>query len=157
MKLNLTLLLSAILLTTASGCASQRHAEHKVEKEIKAVVIEKNVTLSETARDSIMKSDKFTDIQKSKLLDLQAKTQAENAILKEDIEKAKIVLIQTALEPKMNKREYSILKKRITTLERKKVENGFKAITEARNIIDPKMTVENRELVKAFMFNHLQE
>ena len=104
-----------------------------------------------------MKSDKLTEIQKNSLMELETKTHALNAALKEQIEKAKIVLIQTVLEPKMNQKEYSILKKKIVALEKKRMENGFKAITEARNIIEPKMNAENREMIKAYMFNHLQQ
>ena len=157
MKRNLKLLVTLFAVTSLSSCAGHRLAEQKIEQEIKEVSIEKNVSIGSTARDTIMKSDKLTEVQKNSLMELETKTHALNVALKEQIEKTKIVLIQTVLEPKMNQKEYSILKKKIVALEKKKMENGFKAITEARNIIEPKMNVENREMIKAYMFNHLQE
>ena len=157
MKMNLTLLASIVLLTTLTGCAEHKLAVQKVEKEIKEVVIVKNETSAEMAKNFIMKSDKLSEVQKQKLLQLEEKTHAQNVSLKEEIGKARMVLIQTALEPKMNVHEYSILKKKITILEKKRMENGFKAIADARDIIEPKTNTEGREVYKSYLYNHLQE
>ncbi|MBC7540435.1 MAG: hypothetical protein H7281_16545 [Bacteriovorax sp.] len=157
MKKILTLLAPVFLMVSLSSCAQHKIAEQKVEKEIKEVVIVKTEPAAVTARDFIMKSDKLTDVQKGKLLALQEKTHAQSVSLREEIEKTRVVLIQTVLEPKMNQHEYSILKKKITSLEKKRMENGFKAISEARNIIEPKQIVENREFYKSLIRNHLQE
>ena len=57
----------------------------------------------------------------------------------------------------MNVHEYSILKKKITILEKKRMEYGFKAIADARDIIEPKTNTEGREVYKSYLYNHLQE
>lgn len=155
MKKNFTLLAATILLTTFSSCAQHRLAEKKIETEMKEVPVEKSV--SETAKEFIMKSDKLSDAQKSKLLELQSKTHAKSQSLREEIEKTKMVMIQTVLEPKMNRHEYAILKKKIKTLENKRMENGFTAITEARSIIEPQKNAEDRIYFNHFMRTHLQE
>lgn len=157
MKRYLTLLVTVLALASLTGCAEHKVAEQKVEKEMKEVSIPAKETIAESAHDLIMKSDKLTDVQKKKLLELQEKTHTQSVSLTEQIEKAKMVLIQTVLEPKMNEHEYAILKKKISKLEKERMENGFKAMKEARNIIDPKKNVEGSQFYKAYLHSHLQE
>jgi hypothetical protein len=157
MKKNLTNLATLLLILTLSACAGQKSAEQKVNREIKEVVIPKTETLAESAREFIMKSDKLTEDQKTKLLALQEKMLAENSALREEIEKSRIVLIKTVLEPKMNQREYSLLKKKITKLENTRLSNSFKAVTEARNIISPKKYNEDHEFYKQYFNRSLHE
>ena len=145
-----------LVLASLASCATHK-AEKKVETEIKAVVIEKNVTVAQTAREFILKSDKLDEAKKKQLLELQDKTLAKGNALKEELEKTRMVLVQTVLAPKMSNKEFSILKKKIAKLEKERMENGFKAMTEARNIIDPKKNIENQEFYRAYLHNHLQE
>lgn len=157
MKRYLTLLVTVLAIASLTGCAQHKVAEQKVNQEIKETSVSKNGTAAESAHDFIMKSDKLNDVQKKKLLELQEKTHAKSVSLAEQIEKTKMVLMQTVLEPKMNEHEFSILKKKIAKLEKEKMDNGFKAIKEARNIINPKKNVEGREFYKAYLHSHLQE
>jgi hypothetical protein len=157
MKFNMKLLASLFLVASLSGCAQHKVADQRIEKEVKDMVIPTNKTVAETARDFIMNSNQLTDIQKTRLLDLQMKTQAQSTYLKEEIEKNRIVLIQTVLEPKMNQHKYLLLKKKITVLEKRKLENGFNAITIARNIIEPKDNTDAREFYRTIMSRQLQE
>ena len=160
MKTNLTLSSLALSFVLLTGCAQQKVAEQKVAQEIKAVVIQPHETVAETAREFIMKSKKLSDSQKNKLITLQEKTHLISAGLLEEIEKTKIVLAQTVLEPKMNVREFSILKKKLTKLEQKRMANSFKAISEARNIINPNFEPDHedeRDFNRIFLHNHLQE
>lgn len=150
-------IIAIVLVSTLSGCAAQKLAESKVDKEIKEVIVQENTGAAQSARDFIMKSDKFSQNQKEKLLALQEKNHAQTLALKEEIEKTKMVLMQTVLDPKMNETEFAILKKKITKLEKQKLEAGFKTISEARSIIEPKKNLENKEHYKAFLLNHLQE
>ena len=145
------------MIASLISCAQHKVAEQKVEREVKEVVITKNETVSETVREFIIKSNSLTEDQKTKLLDLQTKTHAQSLFLKEEIEKSRIVLIQTVLEPKMNEHEYRILKKKITALEKKKLENGFNAISVARNIIEPQKNIDKRNFYNAFMNRQIQE
>ncbi len=149
--------LPLIVALSLTGCAQQKVSEKKVDKEIKEVVIMENEKASDSTKDLVSKSDKLNEEQKRKLLDLQARTQTDIDSIRSEIEKTKLVLIKTILEPKMNVREYNILRKRITKLEEKRMDKGFKAMTEARNIIAPKSDSESREFYRAYMHRHIQE
>lgn len=158
MKRKMTVIIGSLLILSMAGCAEHKAAEKKVDNEMKEASLPKSETVAESARDMITKSKKLTEDQKKKLLSLEEKTYSKNAALQDEIVKAKIVLIQTVLEPKMNKHEYRILKKKIAKLEKERTENGFKAILEARDIIEPKMNAaEDRDFYKAYLHTHLQD
>ncbi len=157
MKSKMTVIISVLLVLSITGCAQHKAAEKNVEKEMKQVSVPKSETVAETAHDMIMNSNKLTADQKKKLLSLEEKTFAKNTAIKEELDRAKLVLIQTVLEPKMNKREYGILKKKITKLEKERMDNGFKAILEARGIIEPKADVDGKDFYKAYLHRHLQD
>lgn len=150
-----TILMSILLASVTIGCARQNVTEKSIDAEIKEVNLEKNQTMADTARDFILKSEKLSVEQKNKLIELQEKVTDKNIKIKEEIEKAKFLMVQTVLEPKMNAREYSILKKKIVNLEKERMENSFKAIKEARNIINPK-SVEDKDYYKIFYHRQLQ-
>lgn len=152
-----TMLAAFILIFTFLSCAQQKIVEQKVDRSIKETEVPKNESLAEVARNYITQSDKLTQDQKSKLLAIQEKFLLENQVLREEIEKSRLVLIQTVLEPKMNEKEYSLLKKKITKLENKRVGNSFKAVTEARNIIGPKKEKEDREFYRKIFNSSLRE
>lgn len=137
-----------------SGCAQQRIAKEKVENEIREVPPQ--TVKTETTREFIINSDKLSQVQKNQLLELQENFSARSSSLKEQIEKTKVVLIQTVLDPEMNEREFNILKKRITKLERERMQNGFDAIKEARNIIQPKTNGPAKDFYKAYVDDHMR-
>ncbi len=157
MKIEFKNILLAFIVLSLGSCAQHKTAQKKIDKEITEMVILKDESASETAKDFIQRSDKLTTEQKTKLLQLNESTTKLNQSIKEEIEKAKMLLVQTVLEPKMNSYEYAVLKKRITRLEKKKLENSFKAVTEARNIIEPKKNLGRSEFYKAFLHNHILE
>jgi hypothetical protein len=144
----LSLVIAALIF---SSCAQQKIAEQKVEREVKEIYIPKNLTAAEEARELILKSTVLNEAQKQLLLALQEKAVIERAILKDEINKTRFLLIQTVLEPKMNKRELNILKKKIASLEKKRIENSFNLITEARDIIEPQKSPEAHQ----FNMNYL--
>lgn len=157
MKNTMLLPLTILLTVSLAGCAGQHKAEKHIEQEMKAVKVEEKSTPGMTARESIANSTELSADQKAKLLALQEKTSAKINELKLEIEKAKFVLVQTALEPKMDRREYRTLKKKIAKLEKEKMDVGFKAIDQARDIIDPSATNKARTFNKAFINTHLLE
>jgi hypothetical protein len=145
------LLLSLIIL---SGCAQQKIAEGKIDKEVKAVVISKEITTDESTKNYIIKSDKLNDSQKIRLVDLQDNTKRLTGAVTEKIEKTKVVLLETVLEKKMSLREYDILKKKIVRLEKERVEIGFKALNEARNIINPRGDHDDFKYYSPYLHDH---
>lgn len=149
--LSLTTLAIALVL---SSCASTKTTEQKVEQEIKAVPVHK--TVDETVREQV-KASSLTQEQKDKLMALEEKALAERKAINEEIEKTKVVLVETALSPKMNEREFNILKKKIQTLDKQRMENGFRTLREVRKIIAPKaIAPEHQEIYKAVIENRLR-
>ena len=155
-KINL-LAMGLVLMGILGGCANQKAAEEKVEKKITEVPAIKALNYSEEARDFINKSEKLSADQKKLLLGIQEKAHLRSEQLKEEIEKVKVVLSQTIIEPKMNYREFGILKKKLTTLEKQRVENSLKAITEVRNVIEPVIPFSDRGYYDHFYHPHFQE
>lgn len=89
---------------------------------------------------------------------LEEKAHANRMAVTEEIEKAKVVLIHTVLAPKMNQREYSLLKKKITELDKKRLADGFKFAADVRKVINPSSTtsVHEQEIYKAVIENRLR-
>jgi 2-phospho-L-lactate guanylyltransferase (CobY/MobA/RfbA family) len=132
-----------------SACASQKVAEKKVEIEIKNETVVKRVDVATTARDYITKSNTLSQEQKNSLLALQEKTLSEAKSINEEINKIKMVLIKTLMEPKINQKEIAILKKDLRKLSKKQLETSLSAFEEARKIISP---IKDRG-DKEFLFN----
>ncbi len=114
-------------------------------------------TPATVAKDIIANSKELSQEQKDKLAALQEETMKKVSAIKEELEKNKLALVQVALEPKMDRKAYRDLKKKITKLEKERVEAGFKAIDKARDIIDPSATNKARTFNKAFINTHLIE
>lgn len=114
-------------------------------------------TPATVAKDIIANSKELSQEQKDKLAALQEETMKKVSAIKEELEKNKLSLVQVALEPKMDRKAYRDLKKKITKLEKERVEAGFKAIDKARDIIDPSATNKARTFNKAFINTHLIE
>lgn len=109
------------------------------------------------AKDIIANSQELSQDQKTKLAALQEETMKKVSAIRTELEKLKLTLVQTALEPKMDRKAYKTLKKQITKLEKERMEAGFKAIDKARDIIDPSATNQARTFNKAFINTHLIE
>lgn len=109
------------------------------------------------AKDIIANSKELSQDQKTKLSSLQEETMKKVGAIREELEKLKLSLVQTALEPKMDRKAYKTLKKQITKLEKERMELGFKSIDKAREIIDPSTTNQARTFNKAFINTHLIE
>ena len=157
MNKNLLLLTCLMSAFAISSCAHNKNAEQKIENEMKEVSSSQTKSIDKTIKEQISSSN-LTDQQKEKLMVLEEKAHAENVAITEEIEKAKVVLIQTVLAPKMSQREFSILKKKIRNLDKKRLENGLKAITEVRKIVNPESTTSanHADLYKVIIENRLR-
>lgn len=138
-----------ILTVLISACASQKAAVKKVETEISQEPVAKETEVTQNVRDYILNSKTISDQQKTELLTLQDKTSAQATALDEELNKARMILVRTVLQPRVNEREVSILRKKIKKLSRKSMELEYKAFAEARKIIDPMKEARDRE----FLYN----
>lgn len=154
MKKNLSLIALMALTLIASSCASNT-VEKKIDQEIKDVPASETKSIAKTVKEQIAASG-LTEEQKTKLMALEEKAHADHVAVTEEIEKTKIVFIQTLLAPKMSQREYSVLKKKLTELDKKRLDNGFKVAAEVRKIINPAANTHEREIYKAVIENRLR-
>ena len=155
MKKNLSLIALFAVTVIVSSCASNKNIEKKIDQEIKDVSASETKSIPRTVKEQINTSP-LTIEQKAKLMALEEKAHAEYVVITEEIEKAKVVLIQTIMEPKMNKREFSIIKKKITQLDKKRLSNGFEVAEEVRKIINPSANIQEKEIYKAVIENRLR-
>ena len=143
MKKNLSLLTTLVVTLVISSCAHNKATEQKVENEIKNVTSSQTKSIAETVKEQIAASNLSAE-QKQKLMVLEEKAHAEHVAITDEIERTKVVMIQTVLEPKMNQKEFSILKNKIIALDKKRLANGFKNAAEVRKIIAPNATSQDR-------------
>ncbi len=155
MKKNLSLISVLLAALIATSCAHNSKVEQKVESEISAVPAQKTESLSQTIKAQINSSNLSSE-QKEKLLGLVEKTHAKQVALTDEIERTKVVMVQTVLAPKMNKREFKILKNKIKSLDKERLELGFTTIAEVRKIIAPNASTQDREIYKAVIENRLR-
>ena len=87
---------------------------------------------------------------------LEESSHAKHEAIVQEIEKTKVVLIETVLKPKMSKRELAVLKKKLTALDKQRMENGFATLTEVRKIIAPDSNTQDNEVYKAVIENRLR-
>lgn len=153
MKKNFSLLTTLAAALIISSCAHNNATEKKVEAEIKEVPASQ--TIAATIKEQIAASSLSAE-QKEKLMALEEKAHAEQAAITDELERTKIVMIQTVLEPKMSQKEFNILKNKITALDKKRLANGFRNAAEVRKIIAPKATSQDRMIYKAVIENRLR-
>lgn len=156
MKKSLLLLTLVATSLVFSSCASNSRVEKKINQEIKDVPVSETQALTQQIKDKIATSN-MTAEQKKKLMELEERAHIEKTAITEEIEKTKVVFIQTILSPKMNQREYLVLKKKLTDLNAKRLNNGFKIAEEVRKVVNPSSkTTEEQEIYKAVIENRLR-
>ncbi|MGZ3787866.1 MAG: hypothetical protein ACXVLQ_05050 [Bacteriovorax sp.] len=151
---NFIVLMILFLASSPTNSAEQKAIEQNATKES---IGPKKGKLDEVIRDLIARSNTITDNQRRELLELHEKLSADRASLKLEIRKSKVALLRTALVAEMNEHEFSLLKKKIIALEKKRMENGLRSISEIRKIIAPQKNIATREFYKSFLSYHLQE
>lgn len=155
MKKNLSLIVLVAATLIVSSCASNKAVESKIDQEIKDVPASETKSIGHTVKEQITASS-LTAEQKTKLMALEEKAHVDHVAITEEIEKTKVVFVQTLLAPNMSQREYSLLKKKLTQLDKKRLENGFKVAAEVRKIINPAANTQEREIYKAVIENRLR-
>lgn len=149
-------LVSVVLLAALVSSCSNNSVQNKVDQEIKAVPATKIASIEKTIQEEIAASN-LSEEQKNALIAIDEKRNKEYWMITEEMEKAKVVLIETALSPKSSDKEINVIKKKIIALDKKRLTNGFKSLEEARKIISPKKADNNgHEIYKATLQRHLK-
>ncbi|MBC7714724.1 MAG: hypothetical protein H7177_15365 [Rhizobacter sp.] len=139
------------MMLALTGCASSNVERKKVEAEVQSIQIEPHV---DKARDLIQKSPDLSSTQKEKLFLLEEQNKQNYIKITDEIEKTKIVMIQTILKPQMNNKEFKILKKKLAKLDQQRMDNGFASVAKARDIIASLEQLQKTQF-DDFMFHDL--
>lgn len=140
--LHLWILASMILL---SACAHQ--AEKVVDKKAAAQgAVESPAEATRMGRQKILESNKLTDEQKMKLLDLFDKTDVQLAEIKEKQGPLKASLFQSLSEGQYDPKELTVYFQKIRKYENQKMDLMFSSLLEAGGILnknrDPEIPLE---------------
>lgn len=164
MKKSLSLVALLTLSFSLSSCA-HKVAKEQVEEKIEKVSIQDAEHLHHQCITSINESETLTAEQKARLLEIDNKYTTDQKRIKEELAKAKVVLIGLISEKDMNQKEYNALKKKIAELNKLRVQNGFEAAQKARLVLFPKkektsLEVQNekqRAMYNIIYRHHLNE
>lgn len=137
MKKSTQVLFLSTAFVAISACATKetQQAEKNVEKSIQteAPATQKG-ELATRGAVTFMNAPGLTDAQKSKLMDIHAKTYTESQKIGNELTQAKSALFKTLVSPKSTKKEIYILKRKIVDLDKKRLETMFKAIEEVEKV-----------------------
>lgn len=136
MKKPISLLILISLSMLATSCAS--NAKNQIQEKIENVSINNEKDLQIEVRKSINDSKALTLDQKEKLLALDEEYITNQKAMKEEITKAKVVLLEIISRKELNKKELKAVKNKIVELNKKRVNDGFKTVDQIRGIIFPK-------------------
>lgn len=148
MKRIIIFYISLTSLVFFSSCAN-KEVKKKVEIEIQSTPVENQKELEISTREYIFHSTTLSDLQKKQLLSMYDKTDSEMKNLSDEINKSKLVLIKTILQPSIDEREVGLLRMKIKKLSKKRMTLDLKSFDDARKIIDPLKEIRDRE----FLYN----
>lgn len=118
-----------------------QHSTNENEKKIKET------------RDYVSQCSSISKKQKSALIRFHEKSLNELGDLDEDLTRTRIILVKTLLEPKVDSKIASMVRKEIKRLEKFKTDKKLEAYLEAQSLISPIKDLAVREhLYNAFMF-----
>lgn len=140
---------TALLGLSACASKSEKQAEQKVEQSVQA---ENPATqkgeLAARGANTFMNATGLTDAQKSKLMDVHAKTYTEAQKIGNELTQTKAALFKTLVSPTSTKKEINLLKKKIVSLDKQRLDTMFKAIEEVEKIVGK--TAQSADIYKEF-------
>lgn len=134
--MKLKLVVSAMLLSLLVSCASKNEVKNKIETEVQTTSLEDRDKIHHDIHEGIMNSDKLSATQKKQIMDTYSKFKKDDKRIADDIEKSKLVLVQTILNPNMSTLEYNTLKDKIVKLNNERLTKTFSSSEEVRKIIN---------------------
>lgn len=150
------LLVSAMLLSLFVSCASKNEVKNKIDAEIETTSLQDKDKIHQDIHANLMNSSKFNDSQKKQLMDLYATFKKEDKRLADEIEKSKIVLVQTILNPNMTALEYNTLRDKIVKLNNERLKKTFSSSEEVRKIINKTNFAESdKQLLEQLYRTHI--
>lgn len=149
MPKNILMICTLGILFTACASQEERQVIHQQVDQEKVVSRD---DLSASTREFISNSDKLTEKQRSSLKALQESTESDMKTLSEKINQTKMVLIKSLMEPKVDQKKVSILRRDLKKLEKEKMKKSLSSFDKAQRIITPVSDLETRErLYQSFL------
>ena len=153
MQLTRASILAVSLCLTGLGCAQKQ-----IQKEVdQAVAMEEPRTtpqeLGAKALETINTSESLTESQKARLRALEARVAADNAKMREENSKLKVVLFETITTAPYDFAKVDVIKKRLEVLNKKYMSVMFKAIDESEEIIGYKALREKKDMLRTIIFD----
>lgn len=154
-----TILLITFCSLIFSACASKKSEQKKeIEQEIQITSMKDKRKVKHDIYQSVLDSELLTADQKEKLIKLSEKSKEEDHALKQEIESAKLVLIQTIVEPKMDQIKYNSIKNKITELTKKRLNLSFINAQEVRKIINKSnLSEDDRQMYNVIYRTHFYD
>lgn len=116
------------------GCSSA--AEKKVDQDVaQQSYVESTPQAASAGRFAVRFSDKLTEPQKIKFLDVMNKTEAQVESIKSQEGKLKASLFQSLAEGRYDKKEIAVYKKRLRKLENEKFDLMLDSLNQVQGII----------------------
>lgn len=154
--MKLKLLISAMLLSLLASCASKNEVKNKIDAEIETTSLQDKDKIHQDIHANMMNSTKLSDTQKKQLMDLYAKFKKEDKRLADEIEKSKLVLVQTILNPNMSALEYNTLRDKIVKLNNERLTKTFASSEEVRKVINKTNFAESdKQLLEQLYRTHI--
>lgn len=137
MKKCLSLSLVLALSFSLASCA-HKTAKENIETKVENAKPTETQELQKEIRQAIADSQSLTPEQKTKLIAIDDQLMVDTKAVKEELAKAKVVLIELISKKDMNQQEYKALKKKIIELSKQRVNLGFDAAQKVRQVLFPK-------------------
>jgi hypothetical protein len=146
-------LTALVLVGALQGCASTR-----IEREVDRRIQSSSVVVESSAREDMVKKEimtapDLTQVQRDKLLALQAKTHARSKVIIDESRKLRMLLLEDMLSSNYNADEVAVIEDRLQKLSKKRLNLVFDAVDEARWILG-KPNPRSQKLLDGLMEAH---
>lgn len=126
----------SLLIAACGSTQGERKEEAVMDKKIEATPAPVAPgDLAARGHEAFLKTPGLTDAQRIKLSEVMGKTYAQAEKIKMEIGKSKLVLFKTITSPDYNQKDVNILKKKISKLDKDRLELMFKSLDEVQKII----------------------
>lgn len=149
----------ALASLTLLNCASKPNVEDvKLEKEVQAQPArEMHGGVAQKGFESILNSKTLTADQKKQLLDLHGSMSKETFKIQEETSKLKAVLFETVTQKPFDRKKVAAIKKKLVSLNDKKMKNMFEALDKVQAILGEKSDEDIQDFYRPFFWEQAHQ
>ncbi len=159
MKSSVRVLVVGLFSVLMVNCASKPSAEEvKLEKEVQAQpAAEMHGGVAQKGVESILNSKTLTAEQKKELMNLHGNLAKETFKIQEETSKLKGVLFETITTKPYDRKKVASLKKKLTSLNDKKMKNMFEALDKVQAILGEKSDTDIQDFYRPFFWEQAHQ